>query len=219
VSPVGGEPAMRDWAAELVERARLERVELTGDDGLLTALVRQVLQTGLEVEMTDHLGYEPHAVEGRGSGNSRNGSYPKTVATEIGQVDLRVPRDRNATFDPVTVPKGQRRLGGLTGNVISLYAKGMTTGDIQAHLAEIYDTEISRDCIPASWTAVHNRLRASGQPRSSAGISVTGSDGKDIRPRVLQITRRVPNGPREQITLYGRPNPLGPPASRTTDLR
>lgn len=144
---VGDEPAMRDWAAELVARARAEGVELTGDDGLLTALVRQVLQTGLEVEMTDHLGYEPHAVEGRGSGNSRNGSYPKTVTTEIGQVDLRVPRDRNASFDPVTVRKGQRRLDGLTGNVISLYAKGMTTGDIQAHLAEIYDTEISRDTI------------------------------------------------------------------------
>jgi transposase-like protein len=144
---VGDEPAMRDWAAELVARARWEGVELTGDDGLLTALVRQVLQTGLEVEMTDHLGYQPHAVEGRGSGNSRNGSYPKTVTTEIGKVALDVPRDRNASFDPVTVRKGQRRLDGLTGNVISLYAKGMTTGDIQAHLAEIYDTEISRDTI------------------------------------------------------------------------
>jgi transposase-like protein len=157
---VGDEPAMRDWAAELVERARREGVELTGDDGLLTALVRQVLQTGLEVEMTDHLGYEPHAVEGRGSGNSRNGSYPKTVTTEIGQVGLRVPRDRNATFDPVTVRKGQRRLDGLTGNVISLYAKGMTTGDIQAHLGEIYDTEISRDTISRITDAIVEDLIA-----------------------------------------------------------
>jgi putative transposase len=139
--------AMRAWAEELVARARTEGVELTGDNGLLTALVRRVLQTGLEVEMTDHVGYEPHAVEGRGSGNSRNGSYPKTVTTEIGKVELRVPRDRNATFDPVTVPKGQRRLDGLSGQVISLYAKGMSTGDIQAHLAEIYGTDISRDTI------------------------------------------------------------------------
>lgn len=138
---------MREFAESLVERARSEGVELTGDNGLLTALVRQVLQTGLEVEMTDHLGYERHAVEGRGSGNSRNGSYPKTVTTEIGQVRLDVPRDRNATFDPVLVPKGQRRLDGLSGNVISLYAKGMTTGDIQAHLLEMYGTEISRDTI------------------------------------------------------------------------
>ena len=110
---------MRAWAEELVARARSEGVELTGDNGLFTALVRRVLQTGLEVEMTDHVGYERHAVEGRGSGNSRNGSYPKTVTTDIGKVDLRVPRDRNATFDPVTVPKGQRRLDGLAGQVIS----------------------------------------------------------------------------------------------------
>jgi putative transposase len=75
-------------------------------------LVRQVLQTGLEVEMTDHLGYERHAVAGRGSGNSRNGPYPETVTTEIGQVELTVPRGRNGTFDPVTRPKGQRRLAG-----------------------------------------------------------------------------------------------------------
>jgi putative transposase len=144
---VGDEPTMRDWADELVARARSEAVELTGDNGLLTALVRQVLQTGLEVEMTDHLGYQRHAVEGRGSGNSRNGTTPKTVTTEIGQVRLDVPRDRNATFEPVTVRKGQRRLDGLSGNVISLYAKGMSTGDIQAHLAEIYDTDVSRDTI------------------------------------------------------------------------
>ena len=151
---VGDEPAMRDWAAELVARARAEGVELTGDNGLLTALVRQVLQTGLEVEMTDHLGYERHAAAGRGTGNSRNGSTSKTVTTEVGKVDLRVPRDRDASFDPLTVRKGQRRLDGLSGNVISLYAKGMTTGDIQAHLAEIYDTDISRDTISRITDAV-----------------------------------------------------------------
>ena len=139
--------AMHAWAEELVARARTEGVELTGESGLLTALVRRVLQTGLEIEMSDHLGYQPHAVAGRGSGNSRNGSYPKTVVTDVGPVELRVPRDRNGTFAPVTVAKGQRRLDGLAGNVISLYAKGMTTGDIQAYLAEMYGTEISRDTI------------------------------------------------------------------------
>jgi transposase-like protein len=101
---------------------------LTGDDGLLTAMIRQVLQTGLEVELTDHLGYEPHDPAGRGSGNSRNGRSRKTVTTDIGDVELAIPRDRNGTFEPQTVPKHQRRLDGLTGNVISLYAKGMTTG-------------------------------------------------------------------------------------------
>ena len=146
--PAGGDPASMDaWAAELVARARDEGVALTGDGGLLTDLMRSVLQRGLEVEMAEHLGYERHAVEGRGSGNSRNGTYPKTVVTEIGEVEVAVPRDRNGTFEPATVPKHTRRLDGLSGNVISLYAKGMTTGDIQAHLAEIYDTDISRETI------------------------------------------------------------------------
>jgi len=141
------EAAMRDWAELLVSRARSEGVELTGDGGLLTGLVRQVLQTGLEVEMAEHLGYERNAPEGRGTSNSRNGSSPKRVKTEVGEVDLRVPRDRAGTFEPVTVPKHQRRLDGLSGNVISLYAKGLTTGEIQAHLEEIYGTEVSRETI------------------------------------------------------------------------
>jgi len=110
-------------------------------------MVRQVLQTGLEVELTDHLGYEPHDPAGRGSGNSRNGTSRKTVTTDVGDVELAVPRDRNGTFEPQTVPKHQRRLDGLTGNVISLYAKGMTTGDIQAHLFAIYGTDVSRETI------------------------------------------------------------------------
>ena len=142
-----GETAMADWAELLVAQARADGVELTGDGGLLTGLVRQVLQTGLEVEMSEHLGYERHAVEGRGSGNSRNGSTPKTVTTEIGEVGLAVPRDRAGTFEPTTVPKHRRRLDGLSGNVISLYAKGLTTGEIQDHLAEIYDTDVSRETI------------------------------------------------------------------------
>jgi putative transposase len=154
VPAVSDEAAMREWAELLVARARGEGVDLTGEGGLLTGLVRQVLQTGLEVEMADHLGYERHDPAGRGSGNSRNGVYPKTVTTEIGDVELAMPRDRNASFEPVTVPKGARRLDGLSGNVISLYAKGLTTGDIQAHLLEIYGTEISRDAISRITDAV-----------------------------------------------------------------
>ena len=107
--PSGGPPslpddaAMRDWAEHLVERARVEGVELTGEGGLLTGLVRQVLQTGLEVELSDHLGYEAHDPAGRGSGNSRNGAYPKTVRTDVGEVTLDMPRDRAGTFEPVRV--------------------------------------------------------------------------------------------------------------------
>ena len=152
--PVGGElvpvtapESVREWAEQLVAQAREDGVALTGEGGLLTDLMRHVLQTGLEVEMAEHLGYGPHERAGWGSGNSRNGAYDKTVVTEIGAVDLRVPRDRQGTFEPVTVPKYQRRLDGLSGNVISLYAKGLTTGDIQQHLHEIYGTEVSRETI------------------------------------------------------------------------
>jgi len=97
-----------------------EGVSLTGEDGLLTSMVREVLQAGLDVEMADHLGYEPYESTGRNSGNSRNGSYPKTVKTDVGPVELRMPRDREGTFDPVTVPKHVRRLEGLGANVLSL---------------------------------------------------------------------------------------------------
>lgn len=144
---VQGADSMRAWAQELVSRARSEGVDLTGEQGLLTSMVREVLQAGLDVEMTEHLGYERYSVEGRGTPNSRNGGYPKTVTTDVGPVELQMPRDRQGTFEPLTVPKHVRRLEGLGANVISLYAKGLTTGEIQAHLAEIYGTEVSRETI------------------------------------------------------------------------
>jgi putative transposase len=118
----------RAWAQALVERARNEGVALTGEDGLLTGMVREVLQAGLDVEMAEHLGYEPYEAAGRNSGNSRNGSYSKTVSTDVGPVELAVPRDRQGTFEAVTVPKHMRRLEGLGVNVLSLYAKGSDDG-------------------------------------------------------------------------------------------
>lgn len=149
-----GADSRRAWAQALVDRARSEGVALTGEDGLLTSMVREVLQAGLDVEMSEHLGYEPYETAGRNSGNSRNGSYPKTVKTDVGPVELRMPRDRESTFEPMTVPKHVRRLEGLGANVLSLYAKGLTTGEIQAHLAEIYDTEVSRETISKITDAV-----------------------------------------------------------------
>ena len=146
VRAVSADP-MHAWAEQLVARAREDGVALTGEGGLLTELMRHVLQTGLEVEMAEHLGYERGGAPPGGVGNARNGAYDKTVRTEIGEVELRVPRDRQGTFEPVTVPKYQRRLDGLAGTVISLYAKGLTTGDIQQHLLELYGTEISRETI------------------------------------------------------------------------
>ena len=136
-----------ELAQELVERARSEGVELVGPGGLLTGLTKTVLETALEAELDEHLGYPKHAVEGRDKGNSRNGSRSKTVLTEVGEVELEVPRDRDGSFEPKIVRKRQRRLAGVDELVISLAAKGLTTGEIAAHLADVYGAEVSRDTI------------------------------------------------------------------------
>jgi transposase-like protein len=189
--PAGGDPSSMDmWAERLVEQARSEGVALTGDGGLLTDLMRHVLQRGLEVELAEHLGYERHAVEGRGSGNSRNGSYPKTVKTEVGEVEVLMPRDRAGTFEPATVPKHQRRLDGLSGNVISLYAKGMTTGDIQAHLQEIYGTEVSRETISKITDAVVEDMTAWQNRPLDPLYAVLLIDAIVIKVRGSQVANR-----------------------------
>jgi len=143
-------PAVTDFsqlAQDLVDSARGHGIELTGPNGLLTGLTKQVLQTALEVEMADHLGYEKNQVAGRNGLNSRNGSSPKTLRTEIGEVTIQVPRDRQGTFEPAIVAKHQRRIAGFDQAVISLYAKGMTTGDIVAHVSDVYGEDISRDLV------------------------------------------------------------------------
>jgi transposase-like protein len=190
VPAAGDAPSLDAWASELVERARSEGVALTGDGGLLTELMRSVLQRGLEIEMTEHLGYERHDPEGRGSGNSRNGFYPKTVRTEVGEVELAVPRDRNATFEPATIPKGQRRLEGLSGVVISLYAKGMTTGDIQAHLAEMYGTEVSRDTVSKITDAIVEDMVAWQNRPLDRVYAVLLIDAIVIKVRGSQVANR-----------------------------
>ena len=134
-------------AEELVARARADGVDLVGPGGLLGDLTKQILETGLEIEMDEHLGYTKHDAAGRDGGNSRNGSRSKTVITEVGPVDIDVPRDRDSSFEPATVKKRQRRLNGVDSMVISLTAKGLTTGEVQAHLAETYGTDVSRETI------------------------------------------------------------------------
>jgi putative transposase len=118
-----------------------------GPGGLLSELTQRVFERALDAQMTDHLGYEHGDKAGHGSGNSRNGRTPKTVLTDIGPVEITVPRDRNGTFEPAIVPKRQRCLEGLNDAVISLYARGMTVRDIQAHLADIYGVDVSPDLI------------------------------------------------------------------------
>jgi transposase-like protein len=134
---------------ELTERARRGGLKLTGEGGLLGKLTKMVVEGALEGELDDHLGYGKHDPAGRDGGDSRNGHRAKTVLTDVGPVEIDVPRDRDASFAPKIVAKRQRRLTGVDDLVISLVAKGLTTGEVQAHLAEIYGAEVSRDTISA----------------------------------------------------------------------
>jgi putative transposase len=133
-------------AQELVAQARAAGVDLMGPDGLLTGLTKRVLETALEAEISEHLGYEAHDPAGRNGGNSRNG-HRKTVLTGVGPVEIEVPRDRDGSFEPVIVKKRQRRLDSIDQVVLSLTARGLTTGEIAAHFAEIYGASVSKDTI------------------------------------------------------------------------
>ena len=135
-------------AEELVRRAREQGLSLTGPDGLLQQLTKTVLETALNQEITEHLGHDKHGPPGNETGNVRNGTRAKTVLTEgSGQVGIEVPRDRDGSFEPQIVKKRQRRLSGVDEMVLSLYAKGLTTGEISAHFAEIYGASVSKETI------------------------------------------------------------------------
>ena len=135
-------------AEELVARAREQGLSLTGPDGLLKQLTKTVLETALNQELTEHLGHDKHGPAGNEAGNVRNGTRPKTVLTEgSGQVGVEVPRDRDGTFEPQIVRKRQRRLTGVDEMVLSLYAKGLTAGEISAHFAGIYGASVPEETI------------------------------------------------------------------------
>src|ERR671912_573502 len=144
-----GEPsAEQQAAAELVRQAKEQGLALTGPDGLLKQLTKTVLETALNEEMTEHLGHAKRERAASGPGNIRNGTRSKTVLTEAtGHVEIDVPRDRAGTFTPQIVRKRQRRLSGVDEVVLSLYAKGLTTGEISAHFAEIYGASVSKETI------------------------------------------------------------------------
>jgi putative transposase len=137
----------QELIGRLVAQAREQGMELTGEGGLLAELTRRVLESALEGELTDHLGYDRHDAAGDGSGNSRNGKRPKTVITDVGPVQIDVPRGLDASFEPEIVAKRQRRLTGVDEMVLSLSAKGLTHGEISAHLAEVYGAQVPEQTI------------------------------------------------------------------------
>jgi putative transposase len=134
--------------------------DLTGPEGLLKRLTGALVERALEAELTDHLGYDAHAVDGRGSGNSRNGCGAKTLQTEQGPLPIEVPRDRNGTFEPQLVKKHQRRFDGFDDKILGMYARGMSVRDIQAQLSELYGTDISPDLISSVTDEVFAEVQA-----------------------------------------------------------
>ena len=134
--------------------------EILGDEGVLKQLTKRLVERALEGEMTHHLGYEPHAPEGKNTGNSRNGKTVKTVIGERGELEITVPRDRTGEFEPKLLPKRQRRLPGFDDKVIALYARGMTTREIQGHLEELYGVEVSPQLISAVTDSVMDDVAA-----------------------------------------------------------
>jgi transposase-like protein len=129
--------------------------DLMGKNGAIKKLLKQALETMLDAELTEHLGYEKHSSQGDHSGNSRNGTTPKTIKTDTDTITLAVPRDRNSAFEPIVVKKYQRTLGPIEDRMISLYARGMSTRDIQAHIEEIYGLEVSPQTVSTITDHIH----------------------------------------------------------------
>lgn len=194
----------KELAAALLEQAREQGVSLLGPGGLLAGLMKKVLETALAAEITEHLGHERHGPAG--NGNVRNGTQSKTVFTEVGAVETDVPRDREGSFEPQIVKKRQRRLDGIYELVLSLTARGLTTGEIAAHFDDVYGATVSKDTISritesvseemAEWTnkpldrvypvvftdAIHVKVR-DGQVRNKpfyAVLGVTVNGERDI---------------------------------------
>lgn len=159
--PAVDEPVIDEVTLDrLMAQVERDGLELLGPDGVLTELTSRIMNRALEVEMTEHLGYEHGDPAGHGSGNNRNGTSPKTVLTDAGAVPVKVPRDRNGEFEPQLVPKHARRLEGFNDIVLSLVSRGMTTRDVQSHLADAYKVDVSPELISKVTDAVLPELRA-----------------------------------------------------------
>jgi transposase-like protein len=201
--------AEQKLAEELVARAREQGVSLTGPDGLLKQLTKTVLETALNQEMAEHLGHDKHGPAGNEAGNVRNGTRPKTVLTEAsGQVPVEVPRDRQGTFEPQIVKKRQRRLTGVDEIVLSLYAKGLTTGEISAHFAEIYGASVSKETISRITDKVIEEMQAWQQRPVDEVYAAVFIDAIVVKVRDGQVANR-PVYAAIGVTLAGEKDILG----------
>src|SRR5690349_2257419 len=197
-------------AAAMVAEAKARGLELTGPNGLLKLFTKNVLETALNAELTEHLGHAKHQDEaGRESTNVRNGSRSKTVISDaVGEVPIDVPRDREGTFEPQIVKKRQRRLSGVDEIVLSLYAKGLTTGEISAHFAEIYGASISKETVSRITDKVVDEMQEwSARPLDAVYVAVF-IDAIVVKVRDGQVANR-PVYAAIGVTVDGRKDVLG----------
>lgn len=168
------------------------REDLTGPDGLLKELFARLIETAAGAELTDHLGYEKGDRVGRGSGNSFNGTTPKTLKTELGDVRVDIARDRNSSFEPRIVEKGQTHWDGFDERIISMYAGGMTVEEIRSHLADIYGTDVSKDFISTVTDRVLDDVRSwQNRPIDDCYV-VLWIDALVVKVRVDGVVRNRP---------------------------
>jgi transposase-like protein len=210
ITPAVSDPSVVDGLdlRELIGKARAEGVPLAGPDGLLSQITKTVLETALNAEMAEHLGYEKGDPAGQGSGNQRNGRSHETVHTDVGSVRIDVPRDRNGEFEPRIVPKHARRVEGFDDSIISLYAKGLTTGEIQKHLSEIYDVDVSRELISKITDKVVEDMREWQSRPLERVYPVVLIDAIHVKIRDGQVANR-PIYVAVGVTLAGERDVLG----------
>ncbi len=190
VEPVAEDAVDEQLVRQLGQRARAEGLQLTGEGGLLQRLTKMVVESALDGEMEDHLGYAKHEPAGRDGGNSRNGTRAKEVLTEAGPVQIAVPRDRDGSFTPQLVKKRQRRLSGLDDLVISLSAKGLTHGEICAHLGETYGAQVSKQTISTITEKVLEGMAAWQTRPLDPVYPVILIDAVNVRIRDGQVANR-----------------------------
>jgi putative transposase len=202
-------PIPPELVEELMAKASAEGLELLGEGGLLAEFTKRVLERALDEELTHDLGYERGDPAGRGSGNSRNGTTPKRVLTEIGAVDLDVPRDRNGTFEPLIVPKGTTRLAKFNANIVALYARGLSTRDIRRELKRMYDVDVSPDLVSRVTDGVLDELREWQTRPLDAVYPIVYIDALVIKVRTQGVVTNRPAYVAIGVDVEGRKHIFG----------
>jgi len=193
----------------LMDQVDEQGLDLLGPGGVLTDLTSRIMNRAMDTELTDHLGYERGDPAGNGSGNNRNGTTPKTVLTDAGEIPVATPRDRNGSFEPKLVAKHQRRIEGFNDLVTGLVARGMTTRDVKAHLAEIYDVDVSPELVSKITDAVLPELRAWQQRPLDALYPIVYLDAIVVKVREDHVVVNRPVYIAVGVDLDGRKHVLG----------